>query len=161
MAVLNMRSIFIGVLATLTMDLLSAVAYKLRLTAPLAPNLIGRWFASVARAQPIHADIAREASVHHELAIAMPVHYAIGVTLALFYLIAMAALGWTPRSLGAALAFGLCTNVFPWLLMFPAMGYGFFGVHGPEGTRLFLSSLMSHVFYGVGLWLAASILGPA
>jgi len=36
--------------------------------------------------------------------------------------------------------------------MFPAMGYGFFGFHGPAGTRLFLSSLMSHAFFGLGLW---------
>jgi hypothetical protein len=47
-----------------------------------------------------------------------------------------------------AFAFGVCTNVF-WLLMFPAMGYGFFGAHGPEGTRLFVSSLVSHVFFGL------------
>jgi hypothetical protein len=38
--------------------------------------------------------------------------------------------------------------------MFPAMGYGVFGSHGPEGTRLFVSSLATHAFFGFGLWLA-------
>jgi hypothetical protein len=33
------------------------------------------------------------------------------------------------------------------------MGYGFFGAQGPEGSRLFVSSLVSHACYGIGLWL--------
>ena len=45
-------------------------------------------------------------------------------------------------------------------LTFSAMGYGWFGAHGPPRTRLFLSSLVTHVFYGAGLWLGASILSP-
>jgi hypothetical protein len=159
MAVLSWRGVLIGVVATFVMDLLSAVAYKLGLSAPLPPNLIGRWFASVARAQPVHVDIARGSVVSHELAIAAPVHYAIGVTLALLYLWGMSALGWPARSLLLALAFGLCTNVFPWFLMFPAMGYGFFGLQGPLGTRLFVSSLISHACYGLGIWLALRTVG--
>ncbi len=50
------------------------------------------------------------------------------------------------------------TNSLPWLIMFPAMGYGFFGVHGPSGTRLFLSSLCSHASYGLGLWIAMYVI---
>jgi hypothetical protein len=62
-------------------------------------------------------------------------------------------------STALALAFGLCTNLLPWLIMFPAMGYGFFGAHGPAGTRLLLSSLMSHAFFGVGIWIGIRIVG--
>ena len=53
-----------------------------------------------------------------------------------------------------AVVFGLCANLLPWLLMFPAMGYGFFGAHGPDGTRLFVSSLASLACFGLGLWMA-------
>jgi len=158
MSVLNLRNIFIGILATITMDILSASAYKLRLIAPLSPHLIGRWFAFVARGQPFHSDIGQVSPINHEVAIAAPVHYAIGVTLALVYLLACSALKMTPRNPITALGFALCTNLLPWLLMFPAMGYGWFGAHGPAGTRLFLSSLLTHLFYGAGLWLGASIL---
>jgi hypothetical protein len=142
------------------MDLLSVLALRLGLTSPLSPNLVGRWFASVARAQPLHADIARASAVNHEIAIALPVHYAIGVLLTTLYLWLVNQLGWPSRSLALALAFGLCTNVLPWLLMFPAMGYGFFGSHGPAGTRLFVSSLLSHAFFGVGLWIAVLVTAP-
>jgi len=148
-----------GLLSTLSMDVLTGAALRLRIVAPLAPQLMGRWFASVARARPIHADIASSPALHHELAIALPVHYAIGVVLTSFYLWAMYQLRWSPRSLVFALAFGLCTNLLPWLLMFPAMGYGFFGAHGPAGTRLFVSSLLSHAFFGLGIWIAVRIAG--
>jgi Protein of unknown function (DUF2938) len=143
----------IGVVATVIMDVLSAVSSKLRLIAPLSPRLIGRWFASVGRGKFLHSDIGQTAAIHHERAIAVPVHYAIGLALALIYLFACAGLGLAPRSPITALVFALCTNGFPWLVMFPSMGFGWFGRHGPPGTRLFLSSLVSHVFYGVGLWL--------
>ena len=141
----------IGVLSTLSMDLLTGVAVRLRLVAPLPTNLVGRWFASLARVQPFHTDIARAARVNYELLIALLGHYAIGTMLATLFVWATGAVGWT-RSLGVALAFGVGTSVLPWLLMFPAMGYGFFGLHGPDGTRLFVSSLVSHALFGLGLW---------
>ena len=158
MSIFSLRNVIIGVLATVTMDVLNVVSSRLRLIAPLSPRLMGRWFASVVRGQLFHRDIGKVPPINHELSIAVPVHYAIGVTLALVYLLTMSALGLSPRNPITALGFAFCTNIFPWLLMFPAMGYGWFGAHGPTGTRLFFSSLVSHCFYGLGLWLGASIL---
>jgi hypothetical protein len=143
-----------GAIATASMDVLTVLAIQLGVIAPLSPNVIGRWFASVARAHPFHDDIARAARGSHELTIAIPVHYAIGMFLTALFVLMASVMGWPARSLPAALVFGVCTSVFPWLLMVPAMGYGFFGAHGPEGMRLFLSSLVSHAFFGLGIWLA-------
>jgi len=158
MSNLNMRLVLIGIIATVTMDVLSGSAIKLQLISPLPPRLMGRWFASVARRQLFHHDIGQVTPVNYEMAIALPVHYAIGVTLALAYWLATSALGLSPRNPFIALSFGLTTNVLPWLVMFPAMGYGWFGVQGPPGTRLFVSSLINHCFYGLGLWIGASLL---
>jgi hypothetical protein len=146
-----------GAVSTFAMDLLTGVAIGLKVITPLPPNLVGRWFASVARAQPFHADIARASPVSHEMLIALPVHYAIGITLTTLFVGATDKMGWS-RTPGIALVFGLCTCALPWLLMFPAMGYGLFGSNGPEGTRLFLSSLVSHAFFGLGLWIAVHAL---
>lgn len=132
MSFLNLRIVFIGILATITMDVLSIAALRLRWIAFLPPRLTGRWFASVARGQFLHSDIAKTPPINHEVAIAVPVHYAIGITLGLVYLFASSALGLSARNLIAALAFALCTSLLPWLLMFPAMGYGWFGKHGPR-----------------------------
>lgn len=153
MMVTLLRALALGIVSTLSMDLLTGVAIGLKLIAPLPPNLVGRWFASVARAQPFHADIARASPVSHEMLIALPVHYAIGITLTTLFVGATGKMGWS-RTPGIALVFGLCTCALPWFLMFPAMGYGLFGSNGPEGTRLFLSSLVSHAFFGLGLWIA-------
>ena len=157
MFIFHLRNILIGIVATITMDVLTAVSVKSRLIAPLSPRLIGRWFASVSRGQLLHSDIGQVPAINHEMAIAIPAHYAIGVTLALIYVFACASLGLVSRNPITALGFALCTNIFPWLLMFPAMGYGWFGWQGPAGTRLFLSSLITHCFYGIGLWCGASV----
>lgn len=158
MSVFNLRSVRTGILATVTMDVLSIVALKLGFVAFLPPRLIGRWFALMARGQFVHTDLGHTAPVDNEMAIAVPMHYAIGTTLAVVYLFLSSALAISPRSLIVALGFALCTTLLPWLLMFPATGYGWFGTHGPPGTRLFLSSLVTHCVYGIGLWLGVSIL---
>ena len=159
MSVFSLRSVFIGILATITMDVLSVTAFKLGLIAFLPPRLTGRWFASVARGQILHSDIGLVPPINHEMAIAVPMHYAVGITLALLYLLLITVLRLSPRNLTVALAFALFTNILPWLLMFPAMGYGWLGTHGPPGTQLFLSSLITHCFYGMGLWIGVLFLG--
>jgi hypothetical protein len=87
------------------------------------------------------------------------VHYAIGIGLAALCLWLAPRIGWPVGKLTSALAFGLSTSALPWLLMFPSMGYGFFGAHGPEGTRLFVSSLVNHAFFGLGIWIGVHVMG--
>ena len=133
-SIFTLRSVFIGIFATIAMDVLSVTALKLGFIAFLPPLLTGRWLAYVARGQFLHRDIAQIAPIHHELAIAVPANYAIGVTLALGYLFASSFLGIPARNPIAALGFALGTNLLPWLLMFLAMGYGWFGAS--ENRRL-------------------------
>ena len=93
------RTLMAGVISTLSMDVLSVIASRVGLTAPLSPNLIGRWFVSVARAHPFHADIARATPASYEVAVALPVHYVIGAALTALYLLAAHQLGWPASSL--------------------------------------------------------------
>ena len=115
----------------------------------------------MARGRVRHASIEQAVPVGHELVIALLAHYAVGVVFASLYLFATSRLDMSPRSAGAAITFGLATCVFPWLLMFPAMGFGLFGVRGPPATGLFLGSLVSHAAYGAGIWLGARVSGVA
>jgi hypothetical protein len=41
-----------------------------------------------------------------------------------------------------------------WLWMFPAFGFGVFGLNGPAELLLFRTALVNHVLFGVGLALA-------
>ena len=156
----DLRWVLAGVVATLSMDALTGTATRLGVIAPLPPPLVGRWFASVAHGRPIHADIAQAPKLGYELPLALGGHYTIGITLACVFLWLTARLGLPPRSPRLALGFGLSSSVLPWLLMFPAMGYGLFGLHGPEGTHLLASSLAAHAFYGFGLGLGVRWLLP-
>ncbi len=155
------RIVLMGVMATATMDILGALARGAHIVTPLPPALIGRWAAAVARGQPLHANIKDATPVDHELAIALLTHYIVGIAFAALYLFATMRLGVSPRSVIPAVTFGLVTCVFPWLLMFPAMGFGVFGTRGPAETQLFLSSLASHVAFGIGIWLGARASGAA
>jgi hypothetical protein len=38
------------------------------------------------------------------------------------------------------------------------MGFGVFGLSGPKELGLLRSSLINHLFYGLGLWWSAKIL---
>jgi hypothetical protein len=151
------QRVLIGLLATLSMDLLSAVAAKFRLTSPLPPRLIGRWFALAASGKPFHTNIANAPPVPHELLIAAAGHYTIGVLLTSVYLAAASHFSWRVRSLGAVLPFAISTTLFPWLLMLPAMGYGLAGRSAPDG--LALTSLINHAFFGFGIWASIRVLG--
>jgi hypothetical protein len=82
----------------------------------------------------------------------------IGVTLAVLYVIGTGWVGLSPSSFFVAVGYGLATCVFPWFLVFPALGFGVFGRKGPSELRLFTSSLMNHLFYGFGLWWSAKML---
>jgi len=44
--------------------------------------------------------------------------------------------------------------------MFPAMGFGLFGFRGPTELRLLSTALVNHLFFGVGLALAAILVFP-
>lgn len=156
----ELRWLFAGVVATLSMDVATGIATRLGVLAPLPPALVGRWFACVAQGRPILADITHAPNLRYEIPLAFGGHYAIGITLACVFLWLTARLGLPAGSPRLALAYGVSSSVLAWLVMFPAMGYGFFGIHGPEGTHLFRTSLAAHTMYGLGLWLGVRWLLP-
>lgn len=69
------------------------------------------------------------------MAIVVHVHYGFGVTLALVYWLTCSALGLSSRNPFPALCFAFATNALRWLVMFHAIGYGWFGA-GPTGNAV-------------------------
>jgi apolipoprotein N-acyltransferase len=89
--------------------------------------------------------------------------YFIGIALtlafgALVFIIARARPAPT-TGIALALGFGFATNLLPWLIMFPAMGFGPFGCAGPPALMLFRSSFVNHSIFAVGLALSTRALG--
>lgn len=63
---------------------------------------------------------------------------------------------WLARpTLVLALLFGIGTVVFPFLLMQPSFGFGVAASRTPNPTQTRLKSLVTHIVYGVGLYVSA------
>ena len=148
----------VGIAATVTMDVLGAVARRLGLAAGAKGTWVGRWYLGIARGQLVHSDIAAAPELAGEARAAMVGHYLIGIVLSVFYVVVAGLLGVAPSGFVVAVGYGLATCVFPWFLVLPALGFGVFGVKGPPELKLFTSSVLNHLFYGLGLWWSSNLL---
>ncbi|MFC1610431.1 DUF2938 family protein [Myxococcota bacterium] len=148
----------VGVAATLTMDVLGSASRRVGLAAGAKGQWVGRWYLGILRGQFTHSDIAAAPEQAGEKKAALVGHYLIGIALAVFYVVGAGWMGVSPGVFLVALGYGLATCVFPWFLVFPALGFGLFGLRGPPELRLFTSSLVNHLSYGFGLWWIAKVL---
>jgi hypothetical protein len=148
-------ALFIGVGATLAMDLWTLARRRLFGT-PLADyGLVGRWFAHMALGRFRHERIAAAASVSGERVIGWTAHYLIGIALAAL-LLAICGLAWARRPTpGPALAFGIVTVAAPFLLMQPGMGAGIAASRTPRPNAARAQSVVTHAVFGIGLYAAA------
>ena len=156
--VLLISGAVIGVVATLTMDVLGSVSRRVGLAAGAKGQWVGRWYLGIARGQFVHSNIADAPEIAGEKRAAMIGHYVIGIVLAVVYVVGAGWLGVSPSVFFVAVSYGLATCVFPWFLVFPALGFGLFGLKAPPELRLFTSSVLNHLYYGFGLWWVARVL---
>ncbi len=107
----------------------------------------------------VHTNIIESSPVKNELAAGWFFHYLTGgsvaLTYPLFYLAFNVPL--PANHLLSSLVWGLATTLLPWFILFPAFGWGFFGVRAPRGTRPLISPAVSHLLYGLGLGLVLNI----
>lgn len=155
---LVVNTISTGVGATLLVDGW-ALLRRAWLGVPL-PNyaLVGRWFAHMPRGRFRHASMAGVPAVRGEQALGWLAHYAIGIAFAALLPLVWGT-GWMhqPR-LVPALVVGVLTVAAPFLLMQPAMGLGLAASRTPRPAAARWQSLVTHAVFGLGLYIAASLL---
>jgi len=156
--VLLLGGVLVGIAGTVTMDVLGIVSRKVGLAPGAKGRWLGRWYLGIPRGHFVHTNFATAPEQPGETRATLVGHYAIGITLAVFYVIGAERVGLSPASLVVAVGYGLATCVFPWFLVFPALGFGAFGRRGPPELKLFTASLLNHLFYGFGLWWIANVL---
>jgi hypothetical protein len=149
-----------GVIATLVMDIAGGVVRTLGLTRGAPAPLIGRFFRSVFRGHLSALDPSLPADAPISMGLILPIHYAIGVGLALTFGLATRLLANPSPRWWACVLFGVATTALPAFWMFPAMGFGLFGSRGPRELLLFRTALVNHLFFGLGLALAAALVLP-
>ena len=147
-----------GVLATVTMDLAMMAASHVGGSAftsdRIGPDVIGRWAAGLLRGRWRHEDIRREPARRGEVALGLLTHYLTGIVLTQAFLL-------LPRRAGgrsgfaAGAAYGIATAVLPLLVLFPSLGYGWFGLRSGDAVRVDRIMLLGHAAFGVGIGLWA------
>lgn len=147
-----------GIAATVTMDVSASLSRRIGLCAGAKGKWVGRWYLGIARGRFVHPDITVAPERAGEERAALVGHYAIGLVLAVLYVAGCGWLGASPDGLLVALGYGLATSVFPWFLVFPALGFGLLGLKGPPELGLFTSSSRNHLSYGFGLWWSGKVL---
>jgi hypothetical protein len=147
------RSVLMGIGATLTMDVWAALLRRFGVPS-LRFELLGRWVGHLPRGRFRHENIARTPPVRGERLIGWCAHYLIGIGFATLAVMVFG-LSWARSpTLFPALVIGVVTVLAPWLILQPAIGAG---IAASRTARPFFNafkSLMTHVVFGVGLFLA-------
>jgi hypothetical protein len=150
-------ALFIGIGATLVMDLWAIVLKRAFGIASLNYAMVGRCLGHFPRGHFVHKSIAAAAPVAGERALGWIAHYAIGVIFASLLLIFWG-LGWARQpTLLPALIIGIGTIIVPFFVMQPAFGLGIAAAKTarPYFTRLL--SLAAHTAFAIGLYSSARL----
>ncbi|KVQ88790.1 DUF2938 domain-containing protein [Burkholderia ubonensis] len=147
-----------GAGGTLVMDLWALFRRRAFGTPSLDYALVGRWLGHMASGRFRHASIVAAPPVRHERPLGWLAHYAIGIAFAGLP-VALAGTQWisTPTLL-PALAAGIGSVAAPFFVMQPAFGFGIAAARTPQPSVARRRSLVTHLSYGLGLYVAAQVL---
>ncbi|RQV17842.1 DUF2938 domain-containing protein [Burkholderia cenocepacia] len=150
-----LKLLLIGAGATLVMDLWTLFRRRAFGIPSLDYALVGRWLGHMTHGRFRHASIVAAAPVPGERVLGWVAHYAIGIAFAaLPVLIAGPAWIDAPTLLPALVA-GLASVAAPFFVMHPAFGFGMAASRTPRPGVARRRSLITHLSYGVGLYVAA------
>ena len=153
-------TILVGIGATLLMDLWNLLLKRGFGIPSLNYCLLGRWVCHMPSGIFRHSNIATSSPKPHECPVGWMAHYSIGIMLALVFVVVFAPDAWLARpTLLPALLYGLATVVFPLFVMQPSLGLGVASSRTPHPARARLKSLGTHLVFGLGLYVAALVVG--
>ena len=153
------RIVFIGIAATVVMDLWALAARNLFGIATLDYRLVGRWIAHFGQGRFAHDAIALAEPVKGEKWLGWAAHYAIGLAFAWLFALLVVPDWFANPTPEVAVMFGLVTVLVPWLIMQPAFGFGVAASNTPDPLSARLRNLATHAVFGLGLYLSALVLG--
>jgi hypothetical protein len=158
MADFFMRSVFMGIFATATLDLWALLLN--RLFGFGMPNwaLGGRWFTHALRGHVWHENIANTPAIRNELAIGWMGHYLTGIIFAAATLLIGGAVWITNPTWPIPIFVGLITVGCGWFLMQPGMGSGIAASKKPDAVRIRILNILGHIVFGLGLWAAGYLM---
>ncbi|MCX4191136.1 DUF2938 domain-containing protein [Methylophaga sp. OBS1] len=148
----------LGIGATLLMDIWGLARKPLLGISPPNYCLVGRWFGHMMRGQFQHQSIKASKPIQGECFIGWFAHYLTGICFASI-LIIFWGMSWIEQpKLVPALWVGLGTLAAPFLLMQPCMGAGIAAAKTPNPWQARIQSLVTHLVFGFGLYLAGLLI---
>ena len=145
-----------GVFSTLVMDIGEETVKALfPVQESMKPQYLGRWILNMFDGVFIHDSIQTATQFSFEIPVAISVHYFTGIFLVGIFLWLRNNIKNFPSSMVMGLVYGWLTILVPGLIMFPVLGFGFFGLGAGVGINNIIASVIAHSFYGLGmtLWL--------
>lgn len=150
-------ALLIGAGATAFMDLFAALRQRILGVPSLNYALVGRWIGHLRLGRFSHENIAAAPAIRGEAAIGWIAHYGIGIVFAAL-LLAIWGIEWARHPTpGPALLVGIATVAAPFLILQPGMGAGIAASRTPRPNVSRFRSLVTHMAFGVGLYVAALI----
>ncbi|MHA6494663.1 DUF2938 domain-containing protein [Pseudomonas borbori] len=149
-----LRVIMLGVGATLAMDIWALLRQRLLGIASLDYALLGRWLGHMRHGRFRHAAIGKAHPQRGERPLGWFCHYLIGVVFVGLFVMLIGPQWLCRPTLLPALLLGVVSVAAPLLLMQPAFGMGLAASLTPSPWRVRLRALMTHLVFGLGVYLA-------
>ena len=154
MALFMAQVIFIGIVATLVIDIWAVILSTIFKLPTTNWSMVGRWCAHLRTGQIIHRPISQSKPVKYEQTIGWLFHYIIGIGYAYLYVMLMVFIFIKDPSLTSAIIYGLVTLIAPWLVLQPALGLGLFARLAEKPNTIRALNLSVHLIFGVALYFA-------
>ncbi len=153
-----LRMLLVGMGATLIMDLSALIQARVFGWASLDYRFVGRWLGYMAKGRFRHASIVAARPTCNEHLIGWVFHYVTGCVFAML-LLGVQGFAWIcSPSLLPALLTGLISVVAPFCIMQPAFGSGFAASKTPAPSVARCRSIVAHLTFGIGLFVAGWLL---
>ena len=149
--------LFIGIGATIFIDLYAFILQRYFNIPSLNYQFVGRWLVGISKGQFVHHKIMQSPSVRFEKYIGWFSHYVIGIIFSTLFIKIVGTHWFISPKLFSALLFGVSTVIFPFFLMQPCLGFGIAASQTPSPSSARLKSLSTHFMFGVG-WYFSTIL---
>lgn len=152
-----MQDVFTGILSTLIMDcnsLLMKHIFKIKI---LNYAWLGRWLLSIQDGKLVHQNITHSSIKKHEKALGWFLHYLIGILLVFIFLYSCKQYNFD-LNFKNSLIFSILTTLIPFLIMQPLFGFGFFASKTPNQMISLRNSIISHLSFGVGIYICLKII---
>lgn len=144
----------IGIVATLVMDVIGWTQKRVLGVPPLDYAFVGRWVMAMREGRFRHQMIMQSPRQQFERPVGWVLHYLIGIAFVALML-GVTGPGWAERpTIWAPMITGLLSVAAPFLIMQPAFGFGFAASRTPMPWTARRRSLVAHLSFGIGIYLA-------